>query len=128
MWSLVVKIFICYWIAAGIFIIAYDALPHRQLARQQAIQALESALRFESHSVLAAYESGGCAAARPLMGNSSDRIYLALPNGKILCDADPGFSAERLISGAKDSKAPVEFDQSSSHLLAFAVAAPSGNN
>jgi two-component system sensor histidine kinase CpxA len=126
MWSLVVKVFFCYWIAAGVVIAAFDVFPHGHLPRQQAITALKAVLRFESRPVLTAYQSGGCAAALPLMTSTSDQMFLALPNGNILCGKDPGFSVQSLIAGARNARDPVVIDRQSSQLLAFAATAPSG--
>ncbi len=126
MWKLIVKVFLCYWIAAGIVIVVSDIIPHGHLRRQESIRALESALQFDARSILTAYQSGGCVAALPLMASDTDRIYLASPDGTILCGANPSFDFRPLIAKARIGKGPVAIDRRSSLILAFATTAASG--
>src|SRR5580693_697304 len=124
MWSLIVKIFVCYWIAAGIAIALSDTVPHGQLHRQEATRALTAALQFESRSVLSAYENGGCAAALPLMAGDANRMFLASPSGSILCGQDPGLSVQSLISEARNSKVPIALDHNTLQMLAIPATSP----
>jgi two-component system sensor histidine kinase CpxA len=126
MWGLIVKIFVCYWIAAGIVLAVSDAVPHGQLRRQEAIRALSAALQFEPRSVLVAYQSGGCAAALPLMVGAVNHMFLALPNGSILCGQDPGLSVQSLIAEAKNSKVPVAVNHNTLQMLAVPSTSPNG--
>jgi two-component system, OmpR family, sensor histidine kinase CpxA len=126
MWSLIVKILVCYWIAAGIVIAVSDAVPHGELHRQEAIRALTAALQFESRSVLAAYQSGGCAAALPLMEGTANHMFLASPNGSILCGQEPGLRVQSLIAEARNSKVPVAIDHTTLQMLAVPATSPNG--
>ena len=126
MWSLIVKIFVCYWIAAGIAIAVSDIIPHGKLHRQEATWALAAALQFESRSLLSAYDRGGCAAALPLMAGTANHMFLALPNGTILCGQDPGFSVQPLIAAARNSKIPIAIDHHDGQILALPATSPSG--
>jgi hypothetical protein len=81
--GVILRIFLCYWIAAGLVIIFTDLGPHRQLHRQEVTDALTSALKFQARSVLQVYERDGCERVEPMLTGPVDQMYLALADGKL---------------------------------------------
>jgi two-component system sensor histidine kinase CpxA len=134
MQSLILKIFLCYWIAAGIVIVVIDLRPHEQMHRLEVTEALATALRIHTHALLQAYEAGGCAAAAPLLSrsdsdsdsDSEDTMDLASPDGTVLCSPAPASGLKSLIESASNSKHPIATNFRKFQVVALAVSSPSG--
>jgi hypothetical protein len=103
--SLIVKIFLCYWIAASCVMLVIDLNPHEQMHRPEVTAALTSVLRIHGRALAQAYEAGGCGAAAPLLSdpNPEDAMGLASPSGQILCNPAPGIALGSLITSAAAS-------------------------
>jgi len=126
--SLILKIFLCYWIAAGVVIVVIDLNPHGLLHRQEASGALGSALRIHARAVLQAYEAGGCAAAGPLLSGSVEAMDLASTDGRLLCSSAPAGPFQSLIQSSLASKLPIATNFRSFQEVALAVSSPSGKS
>jgi two-component system sensor histidine kinase CpxA len=126
MWSLIVKIFLCYWIAASIVMLVIDLNPHEQMHRPEVTAALASVLRIHGRALAQAYEGGGCSAATPLLGDSEDAMNLASPDGQVLCAPTPASGLYSLIETAAHSKKPVGHNFPNFEMIALSVKSPSG--
>ncbi len=125
--SLILKIFLCYWVAAFCVIVATDLFAHEQMHRPEVAVALGSSLRLQGRGLIAAYEAGGCRAARPMMVGIEDRIYLAGPDGTVYCDTPPAASDLRgLATRASRSSVPVASNFRSFEMVALPVTGSSG--
>jgi two-component system sensor histidine kinase CpxA len=124
--SLILKVFLCYWIAAGCVIVATDLFPHEQMHRPEVAVALASLMRLQSRGLIAAYEAGGCPAAEPLLVGPQDRLYLAGNNGGILCDAPPVPDLRGLALKAAHSSVPVASNFRNFQLVALSIRSVSG--
>ena len=124
--SLILKIFLCYWLAAGLVILVNDLSPHAQMHRPEVTAALASSLRLQGHGMVAAFESGGCAAAQAFFGEGQDRIFLVTVNGDVLCSEAPAKDLQSLASMARGTKVPVARNFPGFQLVAMAVSGRSG--
>ena len=57
---LVFKIFLAYWLAAGVVIAISDFEPHRHIHNPELTDALDGSLAINGHAILEAYEDGRC--------------------------------------------------------------------
>jgi two-component system sensor histidine kinase CpxA len=105
--SLILKMFLCYWIVASIVILVIDLGPHAQMHRAEATVALASVLRLHARPLLQAYEAGGCGAVAPLLSDAKEAMDLASPDGQILCSPEPENGLSSLIVAAAHSQMPV---------------------
>jgi signal transduction histidine kinase len=126
MTSLILKIFLCYWIAAGIVIALVDYRPHEQMHRAEVTGALTAALELHARNVISAFQSGGCAAARPLLAGPGEQMDLAAPDGSILCGAPPAGDVQSLVHKAQANAVPIALNLRSLRLVALAVRSPAG--
>jgi two-component system sensor histidine kinase CpxA len=124
--SLIVKIFLCYWIAASIVMLVIDLNPHEQMHRPEVTAALTSVLRIHGRALTQAYEAGGCSAATPLLSDPEDAMDLASPDGQILCNPAPATELRSLILSAAHSKRPVGHNFPNFEMIAMSVKSPSG--
>jgi two-component system sensor histidine kinase CpxA len=85
---LVLKIFLAYWIAAGVVIAISDFEPHRHIHNPELTDALDGSLAINGHAILNAYQDGRCDELEKSLGNNHDGIYLASIDGLLLC-GDP---------------------------------------
>jgi len=58
--KLVFKIFLGYWLAAGVVIIISDIEPHPHIHTPQLMDALNASLAANDRTILRTYESGRC--------------------------------------------------------------------
>jgi two-component system sensor histidine kinase CpxA len=82
---LVLKIFLAYWIAAGVVIAISDFEPHRHIHNPELIDALDSSLEMNGRIITDAYEHGWCQEAQKQFNSLHDALYLATPDGQLLC-------------------------------------------
>jgi len=124
--SLIAKIFLCYWIAASVVMLAIDLNPHEQMHRPEVTAALASILKVHGLALANAFEAGGCSAAAPFLSSSEDAINLASPDGTILCAPAPAASLNALIQAAAHSKKPVGHNFRDFEVIGLAVKSQSG--
>jgi two-component system sensor histidine kinase CpxA len=99
--SLTLKIFISYWIAAALVIVALNSLGG-PMHRPEFSRALDTLLTANGSFMADTYETSKCStlSAHPLPPRTT--FYLALPNGTALCGADvpglPQLAAKALAS------------------------------
>jgi len=124
--SLILKIFLCYWVAAGLVILVSDLGPHQQMHRPEATAALASSLRLQGRAAIAAYEAGGCGAAQRLLVGVEDRLYLAGVDGGVLCGDPPVKELQGLAARANRAGVPVARNFRTFQLVALPLSSASG--
>ena len=123
---LMLKIFLAYWIVAGLVIAISDYEPHRQIHNPELMDALDSALAIDGTSIVDAYESGRCSELQKLLSTSRDGLYLATPDGRLVC-GDPKFAdVPKLIAAAVKQKRHMTENYAWFQLLAAPVTSPTG--
>ena len=85
MGRLLLKIFLAYWLAAGIVIVISDFEPHRHIHNPELMDALNSALAINGRTMIRAYENGNCNEVQTGLSSARESLYLATPQGHLLC-------------------------------------------
>ena len=80
MFRLVLKIFLAYWIAAGVVIFVVDFEPHRQIHHPELVDALDSSLAMNGKLLVAAYEDNRCAQVETVLSTKYDALAIAAPD------------------------------------------------
>jgi two-component system, OmpR family, sensor histidine kinase CpxA len=123
---LLLKIFLAYWVAAGVVILVLDFEPHRRIHNPELMDALDSALAMDGRTLADAYESGRCGEVQQRLTSSRDGLYLASPEGRLLC-GDPGIAdASRVITAAAQHKKRMAANYKRFQLIASPITSPSG--
>ncbi|HEY5055634.1 MAG TPA: histidine kinase dimerization/phospho-acceptor domain-containing protein [Acidobacteriaceae bacterium] len=123
---LLLKIFLAYWIAAGAIILLFDLGPHRHMHNPQLADALDASIVINGSMLAAAYESGGCAATQKSVSSQQDGLYLAAPDGRLLC-GDPHLAdAASLVKTAAAGGNRMIASHTRSQLIAIPYTAGSG--
>jgi len=103
--SLIIKIFLAYWFAAGLVIIISNMQPHTRIHNPELYDALDGALSTNASYLIKSYSSGNCAAALANLNSARDQVALATEDGKILCgNITAGGLKALAVSAAKDKK------------------------
>lgn len=85
MYSLLLKIFLFYWVAASLVIVLAFFEPHRLVHTPELTDALTTSLEANADSLISAYNSGSCSTALRATDAQGENIALALPEGRVLC-------------------------------------------
>jgi len=118
---LLLKIFLAYWIAAGVVIVLFDLGPHRHVHSTQLTDALDASMAMNGRMLAAAYQNAGCAAVGTIAAENGDALYLATPDGHPLCGS-PGLSgADQLVRAAAASGKRMVVNHAHSQLFAAPV-------
>ena len=96
---LVLKIFLAYWIAAGVVIAISDFEPHRHIHNPELVDALNSSLAMNGRMITEAYEHDRCQEIQTQLSGTHDALYLATPDGQLLCNGG-GLPDVRALSAA----------------------------
>jgi len=120
------KIFLAYWIVAGMVIAISDYEPHRQIHNPELEDALNSALAIDGRSIVGAYESGRCPQLQKLLSTLRDGLYLATPEGRVVC-GDPDIpDVPKLVAAAVKQKKRMTANYERFQLLAVPFASSGG--
>jgi len=123
---LVFKIFLAYWFAAGVVIAISDFEPHRHIHNPELTDALDGSLAINGHAILEAYEDGRCLELEHFVGTTGDALYLASPNGMLLC-GDPGIDdIKPLILAAAAKQKRITSNYALFQLIAYPVKSEKG--
>jgi two-component system sensor histidine kinase CpxA len=123
---LLFKIFIAYWIAAGIVIAISDYEPHRQIHNPELTDALDSALAINGRSIIEAYESGRCQEVQKIATTSREGLLLATQDGHVVC-GDPGIPGlPKLVAAAVKQNKRMTDNSEWFQLIATPISSPSG--
>jgi len=115
---LVLKIFLAYWIAAGVVIFVLAIEPHRPLHHPELTDALDSSLAMNGRLLVDAYETGRCSQVEDILDTKTDSLAIASTDGKLLC-GDPGvFGEESLILASAKSGKRMTMDHAFYQLIA----------
>jgi len=126
MHSLIAKIFLAYWLAAGVAIIFADLQPHKLVHTPELSDALDTSLAINGRSLIDAYRTGQCSTANQWHSNVSDAIGLVSTDARPLCGdiAPTGF--ERLITRAKTTNQRTTCDFARYQVIALPIIGPDG--
>lgn len=125
---LLLKIFIAYWIAAGIVIAISDYEPHRHIHNPELMDALDGALAMNGRSLVDAYEGGRCQQVQKLVNTSRDGLYLATPDGRVLCGDPAVGDLPKLIAAVVKQKKRMTANYERFQLIASPVTSPHGTS
>jgi two-component system sensor histidine kinase CpxA len=125
---LLLKIFLAYWIAAGIVIFISDFEPHMHVHNPELMDALDMLLALHGRTMVDAYESGRCQEAQERLSNGHDGLYLATPNGRMLCGDSGVRDASQVIVTAATRKQRTISNYEWLQLIAVPVTSPHGTN
>ncbi|HZP06354.1 MAG TPA: ATP-binding protein [Terracidiphilus sp.] len=82
---LIVKIFLAYWLAAGLVIVAVNIRPHQHMHIPELTDALYASLDHDALLALQSYRAHGCTSDFGQADPSTSLIGLAKADGTILC-------------------------------------------
>jgi two-component system sensor histidine kinase CpxA len=123
---LLLKIFLVYWIVAGIVIVISDFEPHRHTHHPELTDALDSALALDGQTLVAAYERGRCGELQRLLSASQDGLYLATTDGRVVCGSPSISDVPKLVAAAVKQKQRMTANYTRFQLVAAPVTSPSG--
>jgi hypothetical protein len=126
MQSLIFKIFLAYWLAAGVVIAISDYEPHRHIHNPELTDALDASLAMNGRALIHAYESGTCESMLSWLHTSADSLYLAQPGGRIVCGDLHERGTETLIASALKSHKRTTSNYASFQLIALPVTGSQG--
>jgi len=96
--SLIIKIFLAYWLAAGVVIIISDFEPHRHIHNPELVDALNASLQMNGREMIALHEKNACTEHVSALNKSDDRMSLAMADGTIVCGNRDVEGARQLIA------------------------------
>ena len=126
MHSLLAKIFLAYWLAAGVAIIYSDLQPHKLIHTPELSDALDTSLAINGHSLIDAYKAGKCSSTALWPNQASDAISLVSVDGKPLCGNLDTSSLHGLITAAFAGNKRIARDFARYQLIALPVTANDG--
>jgi two-component system sensor histidine kinase CpxA len=126
MHSLVAKIFLAYWLAAGVVIVIADLQPHKLVHTPELSDALDTSLTMNARGLIGAYKSGNCASVAGWHNQPSDGIALTSSDGRLLCGDLKTAGLQQLIAGAVAGKARTTRDFSRYQIIAVPITGPDG--
>ena len=103
MTRLIIKIFLAYWLAAGLVIVAVNITPHEHMHIPELADALYASLDHDAQSALQRYHSEGCTADLQQPDKGGSRIGLASADGALLCGQLDEHGMHALITSAAHS-------------------------
>ena len=127
MHSLVAKIFLAYWLAAGVVIVIADLQPHKLVHTPELADALDTSLTMNGRGLIDAYKSGNCAAVSGWHSQPSDGISLTSSDGRLLCGDLKTPGLQQLIAGAVAGKKRTTRDFSLYQVIAVPITGPDGS-
>ena len=123
---LVLKIFFAYWLAAGVVIAISDFEPHRHIHNPELTDALDGSLTINGRAIMEAYEDGRCLELQQSIATLRDALFLASPEGNLLC-GDPGIQGiEPLIIAAAKRQKRMTSNYALFQLIAYPIKSQKG--
>src|SRR5579872_4372760 len=101
---LIVKIFLAYWLAAGLVILAVNFGPHQHMHIHELADALYASMNHDAEIVLRNYSQGGCTPEMLRPDRTGSRIGLASSDGTVLCGSFSQKDTSPLVREASQSK------------------------
>jgi two-component system sensor histidine kinase CpxA len=124
MHSLVAKIFLAYWLAAGVVIVIADLQPHKLVHTPELADALDTSLTMNGRGLISAYKSGNCAAVSGWHSQPGDGMALTSSDGSLLCGDLKVAGLKQLIAGAVAGKQRTTRDFSLYQIIAVPITGP----
>jgi two-component system, OmpR family, sensor histidine kinase CpxA len=126
MMKLIFKIFLAYWLAAGVVIIISDIEPHPHIHTPQLMDALNASLAANGRTILHLYESGRCSSDLAWLNTEEHGVYLATPSGTLLCGVIDHARVQELVAlTVKENKRTTE-NHKLYQLIAMPIVAGNG--
>jgi hypothetical protein len=124
--SLIIKIFLAYWFAAGVVIIISDFEPHRHIHNPELIDALNASLQMNGREMIALHEKNACAERASALNTSEDRMSLATADGAIVCGSRDVEGARQLVAETVKSGRRMTANNAAYQVIAMPVRSDNG--
>lgn len=121
MYSLLLKIFISYWVAASLVILIASFEPRRLVHTPELTDALTASLRMNADYLINAYRSGSCSSALETLGAPNVNLALALPNGQVLCGNLSTDHNQQLINKVDSEHAVISRSMTQYQIVAVSI-------
>ena len=122
---LLLKIFLAYWVVAGIVIVISDFEPHRHIHNPELTDALDSALAMDGRDIVNAFEDGHCQEFQKLHSVSHDVLSLTTTEGQLLCGGSVLPDLSKLVAAAVKQEKRVTANYAEFQMLAVPVTSSS---
>lgn len=117
--SLIVKIFLAYWLAAGVVIFVVNIGPHKHMHVAELTDALDASLTRNAQFVIKGYLAGGCPSGIQFQGAYHDQVALATADGQLLCGSVDTSDIKALTASAAHSGKMTTVSHSTYQVIAF---------
>ena len=125
---LILKIFLAYWIAAGVVIVIGDFEPHWQIHHPELSDALDSSLAMSGQLLIGAYESGHCSQVQNLQIMKEDALSLVTPDARRLCGNIDVPNENTVVAASANSGKRMTSNHALFQLIAMPVRSNAGNH
>ena len=122
---LIVKIFLAYWFAAGLVIVAVNFGPHQHMHIHELADALYASMNHDADIALKGYQKSGCTPEMVRPDGNGTLIGLASTDGTLLCGAFNQRDIIPLIKAVDHSKRIEVSSFYRFQLIAFPISADS---
>ena len=122
---LIVKIFLAYWFAAGLVILAVNFGPHQHMHIHELADALYASMNHDADIALKNYQKSGCTPDMARPDGNGTLIGLASADGTLLCGSFNRQDIVPLVKAADHSKRIEVSSFSRFQLLAFPISGDS---
>ena len=119
---LIIKIFLAYWLAAGLVILAVNFGPHQHMHIHELADALYASMNHDAEKALENYSHSGCTPDMLQPDRTGARIGLASSDGTLLCGSFSKEDIGPVIREATQSKRIEVSSSLHSQVLAFPIA------
>ena len=123
---LLLKIFLAYWLAAGIVIATTDLEPHRSIHTPELMDALNGALGMASRTLVQGYEAGRCSSTLAGLNTDKQSLYLADTQGRLLCGTWTNADIPRVIAIAVKQNKRITLNYEWFQMIALPVTGTNG--
>jgi two-component system, OmpR family, sensor histidine kinase CpxA len=125
---LILKIFLAYWIAAGVVIAIGNLEPHRQIHHPELVDALDTSLLMNGRLIIDAYESDRCSQLQHLLMVTPDALSVVTPDAHLLCGDVHVPNDEALVQASAKSGTRMTTNHMFFQLIAMPMRSESGKN
>ena len=123
---LVLKIFLAYWIAAGIVTFLFFE-PHRELHYPEISHALDKSLTLNGMLIAAAYSAGRCPQIQKLLATDGNEFSVTTADGRYLCGDSSISGVEDLVRTAVATKKRTMANHAFFQIIAVPITPADGN-
>jgi two-component system, OmpR family, sensor histidine kinase CpxA len=119
--SLILKIFLAYWFAAGVVILISDFATRWPIHNPELASLLNTSLEMHGQILVHAYESGNCSSEFFASNGLTSRLYLSKPDGQVVCGHLQQSSIAQLVSAASASHKLMSYNHGLSRFVALPI-------